>query len=132
VLEKGLTQLRSFVAEPMQHGRLFLAGDAAHIVPPAGAKGLNLAVADVKVLGAALAAFFANGDDSGLNAYSATCLRRVWQTQRFSWFMTSLLHRFPGADEFERRLQVAHLEQIVNSPETQMSFVNSYIGVYPG
>jgi p-hydroxybenzoate 3-monooxygenase len=132
VLEKGFTHLRSFVAEPMQHGRLFLAGDAAHIVPPAGAKGLNLAVADVKVLGAALAAFFANGDESGLNAYSATCLRRVWQTQRFSWFMTSLLHRFPGADEFERRLQLAQLEQIVNSPDTQMSFVNSYIGVYPG
>jgi p-hydroxybenzoate 3-monooxygenase len=132
VLEKGFTHLRSFVAEPMQYGRLFLAGDAAHIVPPAGAKGLNLAIADVKALGAALTSFFASGDETLLGSYSATCLRRVWQTQRFSWFMTSLLHRFPGADEFERRLQVAQLEQIVTSPETQMSFVNSYLGVYPG
>jgi p-hydroxybenzoate 3-monooxygenase len=101
-------------------------------VPPAGAKGLNLAIADVKALGAALTSFFASGDETLLGSYSATCLRRVWQTQRFSWFMTSLLHRFPGADEFERRLQVAQLEQIVTSPETQMSFVNSYLGVYPG
>jgi len=132
VLEKGFTHLRSFVTEPMQYGRLFLAGDAAHIVPPAGAKGLNLAIADVKVLAAALAGFFASGDETLLGSYSATCLRRVWQTQRFSWFMTSLLHRFPGADAFERRLQVAQLEQIVSSPETQLSFVNSYIGAYPG
>ena len=90
--------MRTFVVEPMQHGRLFLAGDAAHIVPPTGAKGLNLAVADVRVLAAALRDHFARGDDAGLRAYSDTCLRRVWRAEHFSWWMTSMLHRFPDGD----------------------------------
>ena len=95
IIEKGIAPMRSFVVEPMQFGRLFLAGDAAHIVPPTGAKGLNLAVADVCVLAAALADWFATGQRGGLDAYSATCLRRVWRAQHFSWWMTSMLHRFP-------------------------------------
>ncbi len=96
ILQKGVTAMRSFVTEPMQCGRLFLAGDAAHIVPPTGAKGMNLAIADVLVLSRALERFYARGETAGLEAYSATCLRRVWKAQRFSWFMTSMLHRFPG------------------------------------
>ena len=96
VLQKGVTGMRSFVVEPMQYGRLFLAGDSAHIVPPTGAKGLNLAVADVRVLARALAQFYATGRRDLLDAYSQTCLRRVWKVQRFSWWMTSMLHRFPG------------------------------------
>ena len=131
VLEKGVTQMRSVVAEPMQHGRLFLAGDAAHIVPPTGAKGLNLAVADVRVLGAALGAFFRRDDESALRSYSETCLRRVWRTQRFSWLMTSLLHRFPHHDDFERRLQLARLQHIVDSPRMASALVESYLGAYP-
>src|SRR5690606_24351369 len=100
VIEKGITQLRSFVAEPMQYGRLFLAGDAAHIVPPTGAKGLNMALADVRVLGPALTALLRDGDESLARDYSDTCLRRVWRMQQFSWLMTSLLHRFPDHDDF--------------------------------
>ena len=103
IVEKGVTPMRSYVVEPMQHGRLFLAGDAAHIVPPTGAKGLNLAVADVRVLAAALRAFFADGDDAGLRGYSDTCLRRVWRAEHFSWWMTSMLHRFPDGDGVRAR-----------------------------
>jgi len=129
VLEKGVTQLRSFVAEPMQYGRLFLAGDAAHIVPPTGAKGLNMALADVKVLGAALGAFYGNGNESGLSTYSEACLRRVWRMQHFSWLMTSLLHRFPGDDAFQRRLQTSQLETIVRSRVAAKSLAENYIGL---
>src|SRR5205814_2535678 len=98
VLEKGITGMRSFVAEPMQYGRLFLAGDAAHIVPPTGAKGMNLAMADVRVLARALVDYLARGDARGLEGYSRTCLRRVWRAEHFSWWMTTMLHRFPGDD----------------------------------
>lgn len=129
VVEKGIAQLRSFVAEPMRHGRLFLAGDAAHIVPPTGAKGLNLAVADVTVLAAALADFFATGSESGLDAYSETCLRRVWQAQRFSWWMTSMLHRFPDEGPFAARLQLAQLEQVVTSRAAATALSESYVGL---
>ncbi len=128
VLEKGISQLRSFVVEPMQHGRLFLAGDAAHVVPPNGAKGLNMAVADVRILARALAAHYRDGDDSLLRAYSGTCLERVWRVQRFSTLMVSLLHRFPEHDQFQRRLQLAQLEHIVNSQATATSLAESYVG----
>jgi p-hydroxybenzoate 3-monooxygenase len=129
VLEKGITPMRSFVAEPMRHGRLLLAGDAAHIVPPTGAKGLNLAVADVKVLAAALERFYAHGDESGLDAYSDTCLRRVWRIQHFSWWMTSMLHRFPGDDAFQRRLQLSQLDYVVGSRAGATTLAENYVGL---
>src|SRR3712207_1400992 len=103
--------MRSFVCEPMQHGRLFLAGDAAHIVPPTGAKGMNLAVADVRVLARALTEFLQSGSSALLDHYSEVCLRRVWKAQRFSWWMTSMLHR-PGDDRFQLALQHAELDYI--------------------
>jgi p-hydroxybenzoate 3-monooxygenase len=129
VLQKGITGMRSFVAEPMQHGRLFLAGDAAHIVPPTGAKGLNLAVADARVLAKALAAYYEDGSSAGLERYSATCLRRVWRVQRFSWWMTSLLHRFPGGDAMRRRLQHAELDYLVGSRAAMTAFAENYVGL---
>src|SRR5262249_46151512 len=101
ILEKRVTAMRSFVAEPMQYGRLFRAGDAAHIVPPTGAKGLNTAVADARVLARAIAEFFASGSEALLESYSQTCLKRVWRAERFSWWMTSMLHRFPERDSFQ-------------------------------
>ena len=128
VIEKGIAPLRSFVAEPMRHGRLFLAGDAAHIVPPTGAKGLNLAVADVTVLAQALAGYYGSGDESGLDAYSATCLRRVWQAERLSWYLTSMLHLFPDNDAFMERLQLAQLEQLVSSAAAATALAESYAG----
>ena len=115
ILEKGVTGMRSFIAEPMQYGKLFLAGDAAHIVPPTGAKGLNLAVADVRVLAPALAAYFASGRTDLLDAYSATCLKRGWRVEHFSWWMTSMLHRFPEDDAFQQRLQRSQLDYVVSS-----------------
>ena len=129
VLEKSIAPLRSFVAEPMRHGRLFLAGDAAHIVPPTGAKGLNLAVADVTVLAQALEAFYAGGAEAQLDTYSATCLRRVWQGERFSWWMTSMLHRFPDEGTFAQRLQIAQLEQVVSSRAAATALAESYVGL---
>jgi p-hydroxybenzoate 3-monooxygenase len=131
VVEKSITKLRSFVAEPMQYGRLFLAGDAAHIVPPSGAKGLNLAVADVRELAPALTALLRDGDESLAAAYSQTCLDRVWRVQTFSFRMTSLLHRFPDHDEFQRRLQIAQLEQIAGSRHQARAFAESYTGLRP-
>src|SRR6185369_4371799 len=104
--------MRSFVQQPMRHGRLFLAGDAAHIVPPTGAKGLNLAVADVAMLAEALVSFLRGGDAAGLDGYSDRALRRVWRAEHFSWFMTSMLHRFPDADAFERGLQRSQLRYV--------------------
>src|SRR6185437_15955928 len=115
ILETIVAGMRSFVVEPMRHGRLFLAGDAAHIVPPTGAKGLNLAVADVRVLARALARWYASGDASGLEAYSATCLGRVWRAEHFSWWMTAMLHRFHGESSFHRKLQLAQLEYVASS-----------------
>jgi p-hydroxybenzoate 3-monooxygenase len=129
IFERGITPMRSFVTEPMRHGRLFLAGDAAHIVPPTGAKGLNLAVADVRVLAHALERFCASGDESLLDAYSDTCLRRVWQVQQFSWQMTSMLHRFPGDDAFQMRLQRSQLDSLVASPAASAALAEQYVGL---
>jgi p-hydroxybenzoate 3-monooxygenase len=129
VLEKGITPMRSFVVEPMQYGRLYLAGDAAHIVPPTGAKGLNLAVADVSVLAAALAKWYAEGDDSLLQAYSATCLRRVWRVQHFSWWMTSMLHRSTGGNGFESHLQLAQLDYVCSSEAAARTLAENYVGL---
>jgi p-hydroxybenzoate 3-monooxygenase len=130
IVEKGVTPMRSFVIEPMQHGRLYLAGDAAHIVPPTGAKGLNLAVADVRVLAAALHRYFASGDDAGLRAYSETCLRRVWRAEHFSWWMTSMLHRFPGDSEgFEEKLQRSQLDYVTSSRAAAASLAENYVGL---
>lgn len=129
IVQKGVVQMRSTVVEPMQHGRLFLAGDAAHIVPPTGAKGLNLAIADVRVLARALVAFFKLGRTDGLDAYSTTCLKRVWRVEHFSWWMTSLLHRFPDNDEFQQRLQLAQLDYIVGSRSAAASLAENYVGL---
>jgi p-hydroxybenzoate 3-monooxygenase len=129
VLEKGIAPLRSFVVEPMRYGRLFLAGDAAHIVPPTGAKGLNLAVADVTVLAQAIGAYYASGSEAGFDAYSDTCLGRVWQGERFSWYMTSMLHRFPEQGLFGARLQLAQLEQVVSSRAAATALAESYVGL---
>src|SRR5215218_778739 len=129
IVEKGITPMRSVVIEPMQHERLFLAGDAAHIVPPTGAKGLNLAVADVRVLAAALADWFERGDDTALQGYSDTCLRRVWRVQHFSWWMTSMLHRPPGQDPFERKLQAAQLRYVTRSRAGATTLAENYVGL---
>ncbi len=129
VMKKGVTPMRSFVAEPMQMGSLFLAGDAAHIVPPTGAKGMNLAVADVRVLSRAIASFYQTGRNDLLEQYSATCLRRVWQAERFSWWMTSLLHRFPDHSPFQRRLQLSELEYVTNSRAAATALAENYVGL---
>jgi p-hydroxybenzoate 3-monooxygenase len=129
VLEKGVTGMRSFVVEPMRHGRLFLAGDSAHIVPPTGAKGMNLAIADVRVLAEALTAFLTAGDESGLDSYSDTCLRRVWRAEHFSWWMTSMLHNAPDGDRFTRRLQLAQLRYTVASRAAATSLAENYTGL---
>jgi p-hydroxybenzoate 3-monooxygenase len=128
-LELSLAPLRSFVAEPLRHGRLLLAGDAAHIVPPTGAKGLNLAVADVRHLAAALIAYYRKGRSDLLNAYSDTCLARVWKAQRFSWWMTNLTHRFPEASPFERRAQAAELAYLATSRAAQTVLAENYVGL---
>ena len=129
VIEKGIAPLRSYVVEPMRHGRLFLAGDAAHIVPPTGAKGLNLAAADVTVLARAIGSYYETGSEAGFDAYSDTCLRRVWQGERFSWFMTSMLHRFPDEGLFGARLQLAQLDQVVSSRAAATALAESYVGL---
>ena len=128
IVEKGVTPMRSYVVEPMQHGRLFLVGDAAHIVPPTGAKGLNLAVADAGVLAEALRAFYAGGDETGLRAYSATCLRRVWRAEHFSAWMTSMLHRFPERSGFDEKLQLAQLEYVAASAAAATTLAENYVG----
>jgi p-hydroxybenzoate 3-monooxygenase len=128
ILQKGITGMRSFVVEPMQCGRLFLAGDAAHIVPPTGAKGLNLAASDVCVLSRAMARYFRAGDTALLDAYSETCLRRVWRAQRFSWWMTQMLHRAPEEDGFDRRRRMADLRQVVESRAAATNFAENYTG----
>jgi p-hydroxybenzoate 3-monooxygenase len=129
VLEKGITPMRSFVCEKMQHGRLFLAGDAAHIVPPTGAKGMNLAVADIHVLARALTRFFRAGRDDLVAGYGDACLKRVWRAEHFSWWMTSMLHRFPGDDAFGRRLQESQLAYTVASPAAAASLAENYVGL---
>jgi p-hydroxybenzoate 3-monooxygenase len=129
VLEKVMAQMRSFVAEPMRYGRLYLAGDAAHIVPPTGAKGLNLAAFDVGVLTEALAAWYASGSTALLDEYSPTCLRRVWRVQHFSWWMTTLLHTFDDYDGYDRRLQLSHLEYVCGSDAAATSLAENYVGL---
>ena len=129
ILQKGITPMRSFVTEPMQFGRLYLAGDSAHIVPPTGAKGMNLAVADVRYLGEALTAFYATSDEYLLAAYSARCLSRVWKAQRFSWWMTTLLHTDPAAPAFDRRRQVAELDYVTSSEAAMASLAENYVGL---
>lgn len=130
IIEKSITPMRSYVAEPMQYGRLYLAGDAAHIVPPTGAKGLNLAVADVRVLALGLGEFFASGQMRTLNHYSEICLRRVWKVMHFSWWMTSLLHNFPDdEDGVQERLQLAQLEYVTSSSVASASLAEQYVGL---
>ena len=129
ITQKGIVQMRSFICEPMQYGRLFLAGDAAHIVPPTGAKGMNLAVADVRVLSQALTEFYASGRTALLESYSETCLRRVWKASRFSWWMTSMLHRFEGDDPFQHRLQLAELDYVTSSRAASTSLAENYVGL---
>ena len=132
VLQKSITPMRSFVAEPMRHGRLFLAGDAAHIVPPTGAKGMNLAVADVYVLSDALSLYY-RGHGSArmekLDAYSPTCLRRIWKVQRFSWWVTSMLHRSADDNDFDRRRQLAELDYLTTSRAAAVTFAENYVGL---
>ena len=129
VLQKSVTPMRSFVAEPMSCGRLFLAGDAAHIVPPTGAKGMNLALADVQVLGKAFESYYRAGNTDALQAYSATCLQRVWKVQRFSWWMTALLHRFDSDNAFDQRRQLAELEYLVSSRAAAQTLAENYVGL---
>ncbi len=128
-IEKSIAPLRSFVAEPMRHGRLFLAGDAAHIVPPTGAKGLNSAGADIHYLYQALLAHFRRGDDSGLDAYSQKALARVWKAQRFSWWMTTMLHRFPANSPYEDKLQETDLAYLFSSEKALASLAENYVGL---
>src|ERR1700688_4731054 len=129
MLQKGITPMRSFVVEPMQHGRLFLAGDSAHIVPPTGAKGMNLAFADVVFLSRALDAFYKSKRNDLLENYSATCLRRVWKAQRFSWWMTQIMHRFPHEQAFDRRRQLADLAYLTGSEAAAKSLAEQYVGL---
>jgi p-hydroxybenzoate 3-monooxygenase len=129
VLQKNVAKMHSFVVEPMQYGRLFLAGDAAHIVPPTGAKGLNLAVADVRVLARAIAEFYRSGRKDLLEKYSETCLDRVWKVQRFSWWMTSMLHRFHDDSAFDQRRQLAELEYLTSSRAASQSLAENYVGL---
>ncbi|MDF5757287.1 4-hydroxybenzoate 3-monooxygenase [Spongiactinospora sp. TRM90649] len=132
ILEKSVTPMRSFVTEPMRHGKLFLAGDAAHIVPPTGAKGLNLAVADVTVLTDALAHWYATGETGLLDSYSATCLRRVWRAQHFSWWMTHLLHTFDDEDAYGERLQTSYLDYVTSSEAAATTLAENYVGMALG
>jgi p-hydroxybenzoate 3-monooxygenase len=128
-LEKSIAPLRSFVFEPMRHGRLFLAGDAAHIVPPTGAKGLNLAASDVAYLSQALTGFYRKNDQDGIGGYSKKALARVWKSERFSWQLTTLMHRFPATDAFDRRMQQAELDYIAGSDVAQASIAENYVGL---
>jgi p-hydroxybenzoate 3-monooxygenase len=128
-IEKSIAPLRSFVAEPMRFGRLFLAGDAAHIVPPTGAKGLNLAASDVRYLSRALIEFFVEGRTTGIDHYSDRCLRRVWKAERFSWWFTSLMHRFPDGGSFAQRMRQAELDYLVNSQAAMTALAENYVGL---
>ncbi|MFZ0845360.1 MAG: 4-hydroxybenzoate 3-monooxygenase [Pseudolabrys sp.] len=129
ILQKGVTAMRSFVVEPMQYGRLFLAGDSAHIVPPTGAKGMNLAFADVVYMSRAIEAFYKKNNSDLLENYSATCLRRVWKAQRFSWWMTQIMHRFPHESAFDRRRQLADLDYLTGSQTAAKSLAEQYVGL---
>lgn len=129
ILQKGVTPMRSFVAEPMRFGRLFLAGDSAHIVPPTGAKGMNLAIADIRVLARAFESYFRSGKSEPLENYSATCLRRVWKGQRFSWWMTQMLHRYNFENDFDLRRQMAELDYVTGSVAASTSLAENYTGL---
>ncbi|MEW6636310.1 MAG: 4-hydroxybenzoate 3-monooxygenase [Actinomycetota bacterium] len=129
IFQKNIVGMRSFVTEPMRHGRLFLAGDAAHIVPPTGAKGMNLAVADVRILAKGISEFYESGETDLLDRYSEICLRRVWKAQRFSWWMTSMLHRFHDEDDFRYRLQLAELDYVTSSRAASTSLAENYVGL---
>jgi len=129
IFQKGITPMRSFVVEPMQFGKLFLLGDAAHIVPPTGAKGLNLAVADVRVLTRGLVEFYKRGNKQELARYTERCLKRVWLGQRFSWWMTSMLHRFPSEDDFSHQIHLAELGYVTSSRAASMSLAENYVGL---
>jgi len=129
VLEKGVTGMRSFVTEPMQYGRLFLAGDAAHIVPATGAKGLNLAISDARILAERLVEWYASGDAAGLDGYSAACLSRVWRAEHFSWWMTSMLHTVEDGNPFDRRLQLSQLRYVTSSRPAATSLAENYVGL---
>ncbi len=128
-IEKSIAPLRSFVAEPMRHGRLFLAGDAAHIVPPTGAKGLNLAASDVHYLAEAFIEFYRAGSVAGIDSYSQRCLRRVWKAVRFSWWFTSMMHKFPDTGAFGQKIQEAELDYVVNSTAASTSLAENYVGL---
>ena len=128
-VEKSIAHARSFVAAPMRFGRLFLAGDAAHIVPPTGAKGLNLAASDVHYLFHALAEFYEDRSQAGLDRYSDACLRRIWKAERFSWWMTNLLHRFPETGEFGAMMQLAELDYLVHSKAASTALAENYVGL---
>jgi len=129
VLERGITGMRSVVVEPMRHGRLFLAGDSAHIVPPTGAKGLNLAASDVSYLSDALIVFYKTGQSTGIEGYSDLALARVWKSERFSWYLTKLMHRFPGDGAFERKMQRAELDYVAQSEAMQTAIAENYVGL---
>ncbi len=129
ILEKDVTRMRSYVCEPLRHGRLFLAGDAAHIVPPTGAKGLNLAIQDVRLLGEALVRFYESGDEALLDSYSDACLRRVWRAEHFSWWMTTMLHLPPGSDPFDLRLQRSQLRYVTTSEAQAKALSENYVGL---
>ena len=128
-IEKSIAPLRSFVAEPLSHGRLFLAGDAGHIVPPTGAKGLNLAASDVNYLSEALIGYYRNGDEAALTGYSERALNRIWKAERFSWWMTKLMHQFPEDSEFDRRIQRAEFDFLIGSPAYQAAMAENYVGL---
>jgi p-hydroxybenzoate 3-monooxygenase len=128
-IEKSIAPLRSFVTEPMRFGKLFLAGDAAHIVPPTGAKGLNLAASDIAFLSKALIEYYANGSEAGIDSYSENCLKRVWKAERFSWWMTHLLHRFETETEFEHKIKQAELSYILGSEAGQKTLAENYVGL---
>jgi len=130
IFQKGIIGMRSFVCAPMRSGRLFLAGDAAHIVPPTGAKGMNLAISDVRVLAQALTAFYRQGSEAGLDGYSETALKRVWRAEYFSWWMTRMLHTFADASPFERRVQRAELENVVASRAMRTALAENYVGAF--
>jgi p-hydroxybenzoate 3-monooxygenase len=128
-IEKSIAPLRSFVAEPMRFGRLFLAGDAAHIVPPTGAKGLNLAATDVSYLGSAITEFYKDQSSAGIDSYSQRCLRRIWRAERFSWWFTNLMHKFPETGEFGQKMQAAELDYLVNSVAASTTMAENYVGL---